>query len=192
MIQKLELRSGGLLMLSVLVLVLDVPLLLAVLGNVFIHEWGHLTALSRYGVYIRNIYVEFTGFRIVCNREFLSQERKWVCAAAGPFAGICGAVATSVLGNLLHNEFLLLFAGVGLILSLFNLLPIKQLDGGQMLCVLAPRVSDSVSVFCCSLIFLAGLYIMVQGYGTALAILGTVLLLQDESVGGNRRCNCFL
>ena len=187
MFRKLEIRFGGMLLLSLMVFILDGSMLVALWGNIVIHEWGHLYMLRRYGVYIRKITLDFTGLCIVCNREYLNRRRKFICAAAGPFVGISVSVLSSILGNVLRSDFLLLYAGVGVILSVFNLLPIKPLDGGQMLESIAPKFVQPVGAFCSACVLLFGLYVMYLGYGTGLAILGVFLLFRvDRDVGKHR------
>ncbi len=181
MIRKVEFRADGILLLSILVFFMDLPMLAAVLGNVIIHECGHIFMLRRCGVYIRKISVRFTGLCIVCNLNFLSRHGRFFCAAAGPAVGICAAVLISFLGNLLGNDFLLLFAGVGVIFSVFNLLPVKPLDGGRMLEAAAPRVAGAVGSICGGVLLLLGLYVIACGYGTALACLAIFLLMRDEA-----------
>ena len=155
-------------------------MLLAVLGNIILHECGHIYMLRRYGVCIRKMTIGLTGFCIVCNMDYLARYSKFFCAAAGPFWGLCGAFVSSVLGNLLNQEFFLLFSGVGVILSLFNIIPVNPLDGGRMLMAAVPAVAYPVSVICGIGILIFGIYVMYCGYGTMLACLGIYLLFCVE------------
>ena len=177
-LRKIEIRPGGWLLLALLNFFGDWESLLAVLGSVAVHEAGHLLMLRRYRVHVRSITFDLTGLCIHYNGLWLTPRREFLAAAAGPALGLGAAVAASLLGNLLQNEFLLLFAGAGAVLSSFNLLPARPLDGWRMLRALCPGLADTVSL-CTALGVLAlGLYAMARGYGTALAFMGILLLTQ--------------
>ena len=184
---KIKVNPDGLLLLSILVFFLEESLLAAVIGNVILHEMGHIYMLRRYGVYIRRISIGLNGLCIVCNLEFLPRYMRFLCAVAGPFFGLCGAIVCSVLGNVCASDFLLLFAGVGVILSLFNLLPVKPLDGGRMMEAAVPRLAKPVGVIFAAFVFILGLYIMLCGYGTMLSFIGIFLLLQEEKPLGRKK-----
>ena len=180
LLRKIEIHPGGFLLLSILVLFLEAPVLAVLLGNVLLHELGHIYMLDHYGVFIRKIYVEFTGLCIQCNFDWLPRRGGFLCAAFGPIFGLCGALLASFLGNLLSSDFLLLFAGTGVVLSLFNLLPVKPLDGWRMLHAIFPDGAKIVGNVCAVIILCVGIYVMIAGRGTALAIMGIFFLLQDN------------
>ena len=171
---------GGLLMLSMLVFFTDMYLLAALLGNVILHELGHIYCLKSCGVYIRCVKIGFTGLCIQCSLERLSPRAYFLCAAAGPAVGLLAAFATSFIGNILNNKFLLLFAGCGLILSTFNLLPVRPLDGWRMLSCVWPKGAGVIGDLTASAIFGIGVCMMLQGYGTMLVCLGIFFLLQGR------------
>ena len=170
---------GGWLLLSVLCFFLDVPSLLVVAGNVYIHEMGHLWMLRRMGVYIRELVLSATGLCIVCNTALLSRRREFLCALAGPLFGIASALIVSAAGNLGNNDFLKLFAGAGVILSVFNLMPVAPLDGYRMLRAATPGWAPYVSTLTALLMLVVGLWLMVRGFGTGFAFLGLYLVLRD-------------
>lgn len=178
LLRKIDWTPGGLLLFSLLYFYLDLSMFVAWVGNIIIHEFGHIFALWRCGLYVRKITVGLTGLCIACNMEHLSRRAVIFCNASGPMLGLCAAIAASFLGNLLSAEFLLLFAGTGLILSLFNLLPIKPLDGWRILYAVAPKYALYISCICSVVVLLLGLYVMYSGYGTALAFLGIFFLAQ--------------
>ena len=175
----LHITSGGWLLLSVLCFFLDYPSLLVLLGNVYIHEMGHLWMLRRMGVYIRDITLSGTGLCIVCNTGMLSSVRLFLCAMAGPLFGIASAVIVSVAANVGNNDFLRLFAGCGVILSLFNLMPVAPLDGYRMLRAVVPRWAPYVCTITAILMLVIGLWLMVVGYGTIFAFFGLFLVVRD-------------
>ncbi len=180
--KNFNIQPGGWLLLALIYFFGDLDGLVVVLGNVLFHEAGHLLLLRRYKVYIRSITMNITGLCIHYNGLFLTPKREFFVALAGPALGLGVSVLTSVLGNLFHHEGLLLFAGVGFVLSGFNLLPAKPLDGWRMLSAIRPNSANSVSVITATLVLFTGLYIMLMGYGTAVAFMGIVLLMQDAKL----------
>lgn len=175
----LEIQPGGWLLLSLLYFFLETDLLLVVLLCVLIHETGHLVMLDHFCVRVRRITLDLTGLTIHFNEAQLYGLKGCVAAAAGPTAGISAAVICSFVGNLLEAEWLLLCAGGNLALSLFNLLPAKPLDGWRILYSLFPIGSQVVSVCTAIFVLFAGLVLMFEGYGTAGALMGILLLLQE-------------
>ena len=182
LLRKIRLESGGILLLSVMVFFSEPQVLAALLGNIVVHEFGHVWMLRRRGIYIRRITFGITGLCIVCNSGCIPNRLHFLCAAAGPICGLLFSLACSVLGNVYDCEFLLLSAGIGVILSIVNLLPVKPLDGGRMLEAIAPRLVKPLGGICGVFTLAVGLYVMLCGYGTALAILGIFLLLQDGNL----------
>ena len=178
---KVSIRADGFLMLSILVFFTETPVLCSLVGNVLIHELGHLYLLRRYGVYIRRLSVGFSGLCIQCSLERLPRRVYFLCAAAGPMMGLSAAFFCSVIGNVFHRDFLLLFAGTGVILSLFNLMPVKPLDGWRMLVAVSPRIAPIVSDLVAIIVLLVGLAMMYKGFGVALACMGVFFLLQKQT-----------
>jgi len=165
----------------------DIEGLVVVLGNVAIHEGGHLFMLRRFGVYIREISFDMTGLCIRYNGLYLTRRREFLAAAAGPVSGLGMSVLVSLIGNLLHNDSLLLFAGAGVVLSVFNLLPARPLDGWRMLNAFWPTGAHIIGECTGVMVLLGGLYAMYRGWGTALAFMGIVLLVQEKPIPGNIR-----
>ena len=180
-IRKVMIRPDGVLLLSVLVFFLDWQLLIALLANVWVHEVGHLLMLRRYGVYIRCITLGFSGVCMQCNMDYLPRGARILCALFGPLLGLCVACVTSLLGNMIGSWFLLLFAGVGAIISLFNLLPLKPMDGWRIMWILNPRYANLCSAVCAVAVMGLGLYLMFRGYGIGLSCLGVYFLTQGYS-----------
>lgn len=179
-VPQIKILPGGLLMLSLLVFLSDVKLLAAIIGNVMIHELGHVYLLQRCGVYIRCVNIGFTGLCIQCNLERLPRRGYFLCSAAGPTVGLLVAFAASFIGNVLGNDFFLLFAGVGVILSVFNLFPVKPLDGWRMMFSICPKSAEVIGDLTAIVILGIGVCMMLQGYGTMFACLGIFFLLQGR------------
>ena len=73
-----------------------------------------------------------------------------------------------------------MFAGIGVILSVFNLLPVKPMDGWRMLFAVFPKASYIISDIASFVLLCVGVYIMMEGYGTALACMGIFFLVWDS------------
>ena len=83
-------------------------------------------------------------------------------------------------------------AGVSLLLSLFNLLPIYPLDGGRLwraaLCAFlgeerGGRLQRLTGDLCCGALTAAGLYLMLAGCGAGLFAAGLMTALLSKQEG---------
>ena len=93
--------------------------------SIAVHELCHLLALSLVGSRAEMINFRPLGLEIVCS-EVLSYPREFICAAAGPLGSLLLAVFAAKMGD--H-----ILAGINISLFLFNILPVRLLDGGKML-----------------------------------------------------------
>ncbi|MSU61851.1 MAG: hypothetical protein EXS31_05555 [Pedosphaera sp.] len=113
--------------------------------SIIVHELGHALAGRNFGAHPAIKLHAFGGLTFLPGASFSRMQSIWV-SAAGPFAGLAlWAVffAIDYSGEASHG---LLRAGVraglyiNLVWTLFNLLPIQPLDGGQILReILGPR-----------------------------------------------------
>ncbi len=111
---------------ALLLLTLPLPWLAGAAVAGCIHEAGHLLAIRLLGDKASEIQVGCTGAKI--HAAFSRPWREFLCAAAGPAAGLL---------LLLAIRWFPRTAVCGLVQSAYNLLPIYPLDGGRMLfCVL--------------------------------------------------------
>jgi len=121
----------------------------------FVHELGHLLAMLCCRVPIGRITIDFCG--AVIEAVFPSYKTEFICAAAGPVAGV---ILGTVLLRLLPKA-----AVISFLLSFINLLPLSTLDGGRMLRSVLCICFDEESagkyirvvriVVCCTLMLLA-------------------------------------
>ena len=148
--------------------------LAALLSAVLIHELGHLAALRLLGLKLCALRLELTG---LCIRYAGAPDRweQFLTAAAGPAMGLIYAQLASWMGWELT-------AGVSLLLSLFNLLPVRPLDGWQMAAALctgarSERILNAVGLLASLTVLFLGARFLWQGRGFGLCIVGACLFV---------------
>lgn len=124
--------TGGFLLLLAWLNYLDraflIPMALLACGA---HELGHLLAVRIVGGDVKLIRLTAVGAELVLEQP-LGYWQEGVAALAGPGTNLLLALGCC------GTERWLTFAGLNLVLALFNLLPAGRLDGGQVLyCTLA-------------------------------------------------------
>lgn len=128
---RVEVTGGFLLLLAWLNYMDRSFLVPAALAACVIHELGHVFVIRMLGSNIKEIHLTAIGAELVL-AEPLGYWQEGVSALAGPGANL--ALALICCGF----ERCLAFAGLNLVLALFNLLPAGRLDGGRALyCTLA-------------------------------------------------------
>ncbi|MBO5976301.1 MAG: site-2 protease family protein [Oscillospiraceae bacterium] len=147
-----------------------------------VHELGHYAALCAFGAKPYLLRLELTGAAMYFDETRLSYARELIAALAGPLAGLLLAFAAAFWGA--HA-----LAGVSLLLSVFNLLPIGGLDGGRVLSALlslfleherAQRTCFWFTTICAAAMLVAGVYFMLRTRsGGALILAGGVLLANN-------------
>ena len=96
------------------------------------HELGHYLVLCAFGGKVEAVSVTPFGARMsVAQCPQLSYGKEMLAVAAGPAVNLLLAVILSSIGG--YWELAYLSAGTHLVLGLFNLLPIRPLDGGTLL-----------------------------------------------------------
>lgn len=96
------------------------------------HETGHYLVLRFFGAKVEAVFVTPFGMRMdVAQRPQLSYGQEGLAVAAGPAVNLLMAFLLGGLGNCCEVAYLM--AGAHLILGIFNLLPVRPLDGGTLL-----------------------------------------------------------
>jgi Zn-dependent protease len=104
----------------------------------FIHEMGHVLALRRYGVRsTAPIFIPFLGAFIGMKQLPKDATMEAVVGLGGPVIGTIGALAAWALYAINGHPIFLVLAYIGILLNLFNLLPVLPLDGGRIVGVLS-------------------------------------------------------
>ncbi len=105
----------------------------------FVHEMGHVIQLRREGIKASApVFIPFLGAAIWSKSlgdNALAEAR---VGLAGPILGSAGAAALIPVAQATGNELFQALAFTGLLLNLFNLLPVLPLDGGRAMAAMAP------------------------------------------------------
>ena len=181
---RLSISAGALLLGALIYCTASFSELAAILTPVIVHELGHILTLRLYGLRIRRVRADLRGLCIEYG-GLCAPLGHAVSALAGPAAGLAYAFAASFFARRGGNEVLTLSAGVSMLLSLFNLLPILPLDGGRIFSIIASELlggrrgdalTKAVSLALSAALLAAGTYLMWRGNGTALALAALWLL----------------
>ncbi len=149
---------------------------------VFLHEAAHLFAMLIIGV--RNVSVQLVlGAVKIKTSNMLTEKKKMIISLFGPLANL---ILASFL--FVQDEFLQMFGASNLVLSVFNILPVKGLDGGDILeFVLRNFKCKRFLYFAFSLIFICliiviGLEVFFHyGGNPSLIIVGIYLIILNFS-----------
>lgn len=105
----------------------------------FVHEMGHVIQLRREGIKASApVFIPFLGAAVWAKSlgdNALAEAR---VGLAGPVLGSAGAAALIPVAHATGNDLFRALAFVGLLLNLFNLLPVLPLDGGRAMAAMAP------------------------------------------------------
>jgi Zn-dependent protease len=99
---------------------------------IFIHEMGHVVVLQRYGVKATApIFIPFMGALVGMKQLPKNAVVEAYVGLGGPVIGSLGAMAVYGIYLLTDHPLFLALAYIGILLNLFNLLPVLPLDGGR-------------------------------------------------------------
>ena len=118
---RVRVEGGVWIVLGLAVLLLPLRVLLGIVLAAAVHELGHLTAMYFLGVPVLGINLHPGGARIEAGPMEPGEEV--ICALAGPVAGAMTIFAWKWFPEL---------AVVGLVQTVFNLIPVYPLDGGRV------------------------------------------------------------
>jgi Zn-dependent protease len=101
--------------------------------SIYIHEMGHVAALTRYGVPASApLFIPGLGAVIRLRQEFTDPRQDARVALAGPTWGLGAAIFCALVFTATHEKIWAALAQFGAFINLFNLLPIWQIDGGRV------------------------------------------------------------
>lgn len=105
---------------------------------ILIHEMGHVVEIRRQGMQASApLFIPFFGAAIFQRQHPTDALKQAQIGIAGPIAGTVAATAAFVMYGATHSPILLLWAYVGYLINLFNLIPLGMLDGGWILAVVS-------------------------------------------------------
>ena len=99
------------------------------LGAAAVHELGHCLALRCLGTAWKSLRIGVFGAVLETNDSRLSYGGELICVLAGPAANLLCAAVCAAVGRGRWDAA----AGANLVLCIFNLLPLRPLDGGRAL-----------------------------------------------------------
>ncbi|HET9016295.1 MAG TPA: site-2 protease family protein [Thermomicrobiaceae bacterium] len=103
-----------------------------IVALIFVHEMGHVIMLRRYGVKASApIFIPFLGAFIGMKQLPKDALMEAYVGLAGPVLGTLGAIAAWAVYQANHQPLWLALTYLGVLLNLFNLLPVPPLDGGR-------------------------------------------------------------
>jgi Zn-dependent protease len=100
--------------------------------SIYVHEMGHVVALTRYGIHAgAPLFVPGLGAFIRLKQELTDPKQDARVGLAGPVGGLGAALVCLAVFVLTRQPIWAALAQFGALINLFNLLPIWHLDGGR-------------------------------------------------------------
>lgn len=120
---------------------------LAIMLQLFVHEYGHVHAMRRTGMKVRGMYfIPLLGAMAVTEDQFTSRRQQAYVALNGPLWGsLLALLPVGLWLATAEPAFAAVAAWWGLI-NLFNLLPIAPLDGGRVMQAFAFSYSSGLGL----------------------------------------------
>lgn len=124
----MQISAGFILLILWFAAVNGANLLLMILGAAAAHELGHWIMLRFFGADIRGLRIGMLGAVLEADCSRLSYGKELLAVLAGPGANLLCAWLLSRFGNEME-----VVIGAHLVLGMFNLIPLRPLDGGRAL-----------------------------------------------------------
>jgi len=131
----LKFKTLGTMLLSVLLYATEWGWVFAVgfVLLIFVHEFGHALVLRREGIPAgAPVFIPFLGAFIAMRGRPRDAYVEAKVAIGGPIAGSLAAWAVLGAGLALGQPMLVTLGHAGILLNLFNLIPVSPLDGGRI------------------------------------------------------------
>lgn len=107
---------------------------------IFAHEMGHFLAARQRGLDVgAPTFIPFVGAWIQLKAQPMDVETEAYVAMAGPVLGTVAAMGCYYAADSFDSRLLLALAYAGLMLNLFNLIPLSPLDGGRITSIISPK-----------------------------------------------------
>ena len=116
------------------------PYSVGMVGLIAVHEAGHALAMRNYGIpFSPFVMVPFMGAVIVGGPPKDAYQDA-VVGIAGPITGSLGAAAVGVAAHTMDSQLLYALTDFGIMINLFNLMPIGSMDGGRIAGAIHPAL----------------------------------------------------
>ena len=117
------------------------PYAIGMVGLIFVHECGHALVMMRYGLpFSPMVFIPFMGAVIAMEKRPKNSYEEAIIAFGGPVLGSAAALTVAAAGAVTGNQMLFALADWGLLINLFNLLPIGSMDGGRICGAISPYI----------------------------------------------------
>lgn len=142
----------------------DLKSILLLVLVIIVHEAGHFAAMKAFGYKdIKLFFLPFFGALISGSHENISPFRRSLMVLAGPLPGIFIGLACLLLSEGDMHDMLFRSGLLFTLLNIFNLLPLKPLDGGNLLFIAFPAQARVVqTMFLVLLSLLLALFCIVR------------------------------
>lgn len=133
---------------TLFILLSDLRLSAALFLAALCHELSHYAMLRLFHANIKEI--NFTAYGAEMQMaDTVGYGAEWLSIAAGPGVNLILAILMALPGR--SHEIWYLFSGAQAVLGLFNLLPIRPMDGGNLLWITAALLSEPFTAdrVCC-------------------------------------------
>jgi Zn-dependent protease len=118
------------------------PYATGMVGLILVHEIGHAAVMHMRGVpFSPMVFIPFMGAVIATKEQPRDAWEDALIAFGGPVLGSLGAGAVGIAGHTMDSQLLIALADFGLMINLFNLLPLGSMDGGRIAGALSPYMS---------------------------------------------------
>jgi Zn-dependent protease len=162
-------------------------LLITVISSL-LHESGHLAVMIISDVKPKKVRFELTGINIIRSQEVcISNKNEIFISLGGPCANAIILLLCCIYLSFYNRNFISILACINFILMVFNLLPVKGLDGGNTLYYFLIQKFDIsfsskfvqiTSFFFICLIFIWGFYVLISTkYNVSIIIIAIFLTL---------------
>jgi Zn-dependent protease len=118
------------------------PYAAGMVGLILVHEVGHALVMHQRGIpFSPMVFVPFMGAAIAMRQQPRDAWEDALVAFGGPVLGSIGAGVVGVAGHAMDSQLLIALADFGLMVNLFNLLPLGSMDGGRIAGALSPYMN---------------------------------------------------
>lgn len=108
---------------------------------ILVHEMGHYLAARQRGLAVgAPTFIPFVGAWVQLKHMPHDAETEAYVGIAGPVLGSAAALVLYFIAQSNSSHLLLALAYSGFFLNLFNLIPLKPLDGGRITAIVSPRM----------------------------------------------------